>query len=292
MQHMIQRARTLHEALPYIRKFSGKTIVVKYGGHAMVDPELRSSFAHDIVLLKYVGVNPVVVHGGGPQINRMLDRLGIQSQFVNGLRVTDDATMEVVEMVLGGQINKEIVTLIASAGGKAVGLTGKDAMLIEAARVVTAPGQPDLGHVGDVVAIHPQIIDVLEAAGYIPVVAPVGTDRHGQAYNINADIAAAALARSLKAEKFVLMTDVDGVKDGSGNKISVLDRGTAQKLIDGGVISGGMIPKVEYALNALEGGVQHVHIINGKTPHALLLELFTDEGIGTMFEHALPYSAQ
>jgi acetylglutamate kinase len=287
MQQMIQRARTLHEALPYIRKFAGKTVVVKYGGHAMVDAQLRSLFARDIVLLKYVGLNPVVVHGGGPQINSMLERLSIESKFHNGIRVTNSETMEVVEMILGGKVNKEIVNLINAEGGKAVGITGKDGGLLQAVPWETDDGV-DVGHVGRVDSVNPDIIDVLEDQGFIPVVAPIGVDRDGNSYNINADYVASKVAQALKAEKLVLMTDVDGVQNEHGELISVLDRPHTDRLIDQGVVRGGMIPKTDCALEALAGGVNNVHIINGTTPHALLLELFTDEGIGTMIEAVAP----
>lgn len=289
MKRMIERARTLHEALPYIQRFSGKTVVVKYGGHAMVDPELRNSFARDIVLMRYVGIQPVVVHGGGPQINEMLDRLQMETKFVDGMRVTDMATMDIVEMVLGGGVNKDIVALINAAGGRAVGLTGKDGGLIKATKLERAQDAPDLGRVARVESIDPDIIYVLESKGFIPVIAPVAVDAKNHTYNINADLAAEKIATSLHAQKLILMTDVEGVKDGEGHIVSVMDRKIADTLLEAGIIAGGMIPKVQCALSALEEGVEQVHIINGMLPHALLLELFTDEGIGTLFEAELRY---
>jgi len=282
-------ADILIEALPYIQNFSTKTIVVKYGGHAMVDEGLKRDFANDITLLKYIGVNPVVVHGGGPQINKVLDAMGISSTFIRGMRYTDDATMDVVEMVLGGKVNKDIVARINREGGKAVGLTGKDGGLITAEKMKIyhqedenkPPEIIDPGMVGTVSAIDPDIIHTLTAKGFIPIIAPVGIGRSGETYNINADVVASKIASALDAERLMLVTDVDGVLD-SDNKLvsSVTDSGIQKMIADGG-IKGGMIPKVECALDALKNGVKKSHIINGKTPHAVLLELFTDSGIGT-----------
>ena len=282
-------ADILIEALPYIRRFAGKTIVVKYGGHAMVDPGLKCDFARDITLLKYIGINPVVVHGGGPQINRVLDAMGITSTFVRGMRYTDDKTMDVVEMVLGGKVNKEIVSGINAQGGRAVGLTGKDGGLITAEKMTIVdasntekpPEIIDPGMVGRVTAIDPEIIHTLAAKGFIPVIAPVGVGRSGETYNINADLVASEIASALKAERLILMTDVDGLLDGSATLVSSAGAERIHAMIDQGEIKGGMIPKMESALAALEGGVEKTHIINGTRPHALLLELFTDSGIGT-----------
>ena len=281
-------ADILIEALPYIRRFAGMTIVVKYGGHAMVDEELKRDFAKDITLLKYVGLNPVVVHGGGPQINRVMDRMGIQPKFVRGMRMTDHETMDVVEMVLGGKVNKSIVAQIAQEGGRAVGLTGKDAGLISARKMTIvsktegeAPEIIDPGLVGEVTKIDPDLIDTLTAKGFIPVIAPVGVGAEGETYNINADVVACKVAEALGASRLVLLTDVDGVLDKTKNLISSIDAKTVEADIRGGSIVGGMIPKLEYALSALHGGVGKCHIINGTRRHSLLLELFTDEGIGT-----------
>ena len=282
-------ADILVEALPYIRQFSGMTIVIKYGGHAMVDPQLRDDFAQDVTLLKFIGLNPVVVHGGGPQINSVLDQMGIRPKFVRGMRMTDERTMDVVEMVLGGKVNKSIVALVNRHGGRAVGLSGKDGGLIEAEKlqIVTQddseapPEIIDPGLVGKVTRIRPEIIQTLSAQGFIPVVAPVGTGPEGETFNINADLVASHLARALKARRLVYLTDVDGVLDGQGQLISSISRNAIQSLIADGTISGGMIPKIEYALAALEEGVRKVPIINGTRRHALLLELFTDSGIGT-----------
>jgi acetylglutamate kinase len=282
-------ADILVEALPYIRKFSGMTIVVKYGGHAMVDDQLREDFAQDITLLKFIGLNPVVVHGGGPQINQVLDRMGIRPQFVRGMRMTDAATMDVVEMVLGGKVNKSIVALINRHGGRAVGLSGKDGGLIQAEKLhivkqESADAPPEIidpGLVGRVTRVNPEIIHTLSQKGFIPVVAPVGTGPAGETFNINADLVASHIAVALSAGRLIYLTDVDGVLDGSGRLISSIRAGEAQELIRGQVITGGMIPKIEYALAAVGGGVTKVPIINGRKRHALLLELFTDSGIGT-----------
>jgi acetylglutamate kinase len=282
-------ADILIEALPYIRKFNGMTIVIKYGGHAMVDEQLKQDFARDITLLKFIGLNPVIVHGGGPQINTVLDAMGIRSKFVKGMRLTDEPTMDVVEMVLGGKINKAIVAQINQQGGKAVGLSGKDGELIKAKKLRIMhqedsdkpPEIIDPGLVGEVTQINPGIIHTLTQQGFIPVIAPVGTGQTGETYNINADLVASHIAIALKAGRLVLITDVDGVLDASGSLISSIDADTIRRMIAGKSISGGMIPKIECAVEALKNGVEKVPIINGTKRHALLLELFTDSGIGT-----------
>ncbi len=282
-------ADILIEALPYIRRFAGMTVVVKYGGHAMVDDQLKEDFARDITLLKFVGLHPVVVHGGGPQINSVLDKMGIPSKFVRGMRLTDGPTMDVVEMVLGGKINKSIVAQINRQGGKAVGLSGKDGGLIQAAKMqivyqedATKPPEIlDPGMVGQVTRIDPAIIHALTREGFLPVIAPVGVGENGETYNINADLVASQIAMSLKAGRLILMTDVDGVMDAEKKLISSIDAATIEKMISDQRITGGMIPKIECALEALRAGVQKVPIINGKRRHAILLELFTDDGIGT-----------
>ncbi len=278
-----EKAKVLLDALPYIQRFNGKTIVIKYGGHAMVDEDLQESFARDIVLLKYTGMNPVIVHGGGPQIGSMLDRLGIKSSFVRGMRVTDDATMDVVEMVLVGKVNKAIVRLINKHGGRAVGLSGKDGGLIRARKLSVADESEsqDIGMVGDVDKITPDIIETLDRDGYIPVIAPVGADHLGNTYNINADIVAAHVASALRAEKLVLLTDVEGIRGAEGTVMPSVDAKSAEELIAQGIIQGGMIPKVECCLEALAGGVAKTHIVDGRVMHALLLEIFTSEGVGT-----------
>ncbi|MFZ7124779.1 MAG: acetylglutamate kinase [Desulfobacterales bacterium] len=282
-------ADVLTEALPYIRQFYGMTIVIKYGGHAMVDPELRDDFARDVTLLKFIGLNPVVVHGGGPQINQVMDRMGISPRFVRGMRMTDEPTMDVVEMVLGGKVNKSIVSLINRHGGRAVGLSGKDGGLIAAEKLKivhqedenTPPEIIDPGLVGRVTQIHPEIIDTLTAKGFIPIVAPVGMGPAGETFNINADLVASHIAMALSAGRLIYLTDVDGVLGADGKLISSIRAADAERLIADGTISGGMIPKIEYALAAVKQGVSKVPIINGKRRHALLLELFTDSGIGT-----------
>lgn len=280
-----ERAKILQEALPYIQRFAGKTVVIKYGGHAMDDPVARRSFARDVTLLDVVNVRPVIVHGGGPQIAALLQKLGIESRFYAGQRMTDETTMSIVEMVLTGQVNKEIVNELHMAGAWAVGLSGKDGRLVEAEKLeaVGTDGRPiDLGLVGRVRQINPEVIEALErAGGFIPVVAPVGGDAAGRTYNINADTFAGAVAAALKAEKFILMTDVAGVLDKEGRLISTLDRTEAERYIADGTIRGGMIPKVQCALEALAGGVKKVHILDGRIEHAILLEIFTDHGIGT-----------
>jgi acetylglutamate kinase len=276
VQQLIDKAKVLIEALPYIRRFLDKTVVIKYGGHAMTDEELRASFAVDVVLLKYIGLKPVIVHGGGPQIERTLGRLGIESSFVNGLRVTDDATMEVVEMVLGGTVNREIVELVQRGGGQAIGLTGNDG------RMLRVQKREELGRVGQVVAVDPTPLRAATESGFIPVVAPIGVDANGVTHNVNADEAAGAIARALQAEKLILLTDVEGVKDAKGRLIGQLAEPEVKDLVAAGTIAGGMIPKVECCLDALRGGVSRAHIVDGRILHAILLEIFTDGGVGTL----------
>ena len=282
-------ADILIEALPYIRQFSGKTVVIKYGGHAMVDEELKTNFSKDICLLKTIGVNPVVVHGGGPQINEVLKTMGITSTFIKGMRYTDNATMDVVEMVLGGKVNKDVVSRINLEGGRAVGLSGKDAGLILAEKMTIyhqedaskPPEIIDPGMVGDVSQVNPEIIHTLTGRGFIPIIAPVGVGSKGETYNINADVVASKIASALNAERLILVTDVDGVLDSDKTLISSVNESQAREMIKDNLISGGMIPKVECGLSALNAGVKKAHIINGKIAHAVLLELFTDSGIGT-----------
>ena len=285
MRELIEKAAVLHEALPYIRRFHGETFVIKYGGHAMTDPALREGFARDVVLLKYVGIHPVVVHGGGPQIDEQLKKLGIESQRVDGLRITDDATMQVVEMVLGGTINKEIVAMIGRQGGRAVGLSGVDDQLLLAhklPKVQTRSGAlVDTGRVGEITRVRPEVVQSLVQAGLIPVIAPLGIDEFGKSLNLNADTAAGALAAALNAEKLLLMTDTPGVRGADGKLIQSLDEHESARLRRDGVIDGGMIPKVECALEAIAGGVRKCHIFDGRVQHAILLEIFTDAGIGT-----------
>ncbi len=287
MQELIERARGLIAALPYIQRFRGRTFVVKYGGHAMLSPELREGFAQDIVLLHAVGIDPVVVHGGGPQINQLIERLGLKSSFVRGMRVTDAPTMEAVEMVLQ-KISKEIVADISRQGGRAVGLSGKDSDLIVARkmkmRVKDEKGRPtevDVGLVGEVAEVNPGVLGALREGGFIPVIAPIGHGRAGETYNINADVAAGQVAGALKAEKLILLTDVEGVKDEKGKLIPSLDAARAKKMIASGAIGEGMIPKVECCLDALEAGVARAHVIDGRIAHAVLLAVFSDAGIGT-----------
>ena len=280
MEKIIEKARILVEALPYIRAFYDKTVVVKYGGAAMVDEELKASFATDVTLLRYIGLRPVIVHGGGPQIGDMLKRLGKESTFIDGMRVTDEETMEVVEMVLGGRVNAEIVSLVGRAGGKAVGLTGKDCGLMQVERLRGAGGA-DLGHVGVPLGVEPQVIVTMTGNGFIPVIAPIGVDAEGQTLNVNADVAAGAVAEALEAEKLILLTDVEGVLDPAGALRSRLTSSEARAAIDAGEVSGGMIPKLECCIRALRG-VRSAHIIDGRTPHAILLEIFTDGGVGTL----------
>jgi len=282
-------ANILIEALPYIRRFSGMTIVVKYGGHAMVDEQLKEDFARDITLLKFIGLNPVVVHGGGPQINKVLEQMGISSTFVKGMRMTDEPTMDVVEMVLGGKVNKSIVAQINSQGGKAVGLSGKDGGLIQAKKLTIEfredenkpPEIIDPGLVGDVTAINPEIIHTLTSQGFIPIIAPVGSGPNGETFNINADLVAGKVAAALSAGRLIFITDVDGLMDTAGQLVPTVDRARAEQMIRDQSISGGMIPKMQCALEALDQGIEKVPMINGKRRHALLLELFTDKGIGT-----------
>lgn len=288
----LEKTNILIEALPYIKKFYGKTVVIKYGGHAMVNDELRQAVAKDVVLMKFVGMNPVIVHGGGPGINRMLKLVGKESEFINGLRVTDGETMEIVEMVLAGKINKEIVSMINCHGGAAVGISGKDASLIKADKKSTlvdseheGTREVDLGHVGQVAAINPDIINTVIEKGYIPVVAPIGMGADGESYNINADTAAGEIAGALAADKLVLLTDVEGIMRDSTDAdtlISSLAVSQIPTLIKQGIISGGMIPKVECCVRALDKGVGRTHIVDGRLKHSLLLEIFTDQGIGTM----------
>jgi len=289
----IDRAQILTEALPYIQRFQGRTIVVKYGGNAMVDQGLKNSFARDIVLMKLVGMNPVVVHGGGPQIGKLLERIGKKSEFIQGMRVTDRETMDVVEMVLGGLVNKEIVSLINQHGGKAVGLTGKDGRFIRARKMWLDPaaesGQSsaekiDIGHVGEIESIDPSLVAFLDTGDFIPVIAPIGVGRDGEAYNINADVAAGKLAITLKAEKLVLLTNTTGVLDKEGRLLTGLTVERVNALIADETIRGGMLPKVNYALDAVLSGVKTAHIIDGRVPHAVLLEVFTDQGVGTLIK--------
>ena len=283
------RAKVLIEALPYIRRFTNATMVVKYGGHAMVDENLKKDFALDIVLMKYVGLNPVVVHGGGPQIGSFLKKLSIQSEFVDGMRVTDKQTMDVVEMVLVGKVNKEIVTLINQNGGQSVGLSGKDGNLITARKMKylrrkpddQAPEIIDIGMVGEVIGVNNDLLEHLIAGQFIPVIAPVGVGENGETYNINADHVAGRIAASLKARKLILLTDTQGVLDQKGNLISSIQVKDSQNLIDDGTVTGGMIPKINCCVEALNGGVKKAHIIDGRKEHAILLEIFTNEGIGT-----------
>jgi acetylglutamate kinase len=281
-----EKARILAEALPYIQRFHGKTIVVKFGGNAMTDEVLKGGFAHDVVLLKLVGMNPVVVHGGGPQIEQLLARLGKKGEFVQGMRVTDAETMDIVEMVLGGTVNKEVVELINQAGGKAVGLTGQDGAFIRARKLQLSAkqngGGVDLGQVGEVESIDPSVIKALEAGGFIPVVAPIGTGADGTTYNINADLVAGKLAEVLSAEKLVVLTNTPGVLDKDGKLLTGLTPRKIDQLVEKGVISGGMLPKIGSALDAARNGVKSVHIIDGRVPHALLLEVLTDQGVGTL----------
>jgi acetylglutamate kinase len=285
MQDLIAKAATLHEALPYIRRFHGRTVVIKYGGHAMIDPALQQSFARDVVLMRYVGIDVVVVHGGGPQIDKELAAMGVVSERIDGLRVTDERTMEVVEMVLGGRVNHGIVALINNQGGRAVGLNGHDDRCVRADKVVqmrTKSGKlVDPGRVGAVKEVRPQVIRGLLKEGVIPVIAPVAVDDEGRSLNVNADTVAGAVSRALDAEKLVLMTDIEGVKDAAGSLIASLTAADIERLKSEGVISGGMIPKVDCALDALRAGTSKVHIIDGRLRHAVLLEVFTDKGVGT-----------
>ena len=293
MERLIKKADVLVEALPYIRTFSGKTIVIKYGGAAMTQDELKDGFAEDVVLLKYVGINPVIVHGGGPQINKMLSRLGIKSTFKRGVRVTDQATMDVVEMVLGGKVNKEIVTMLNQHGGKAAGITGKDANFILCkpfSAKIWSQGldkefqsnpDEDYGFVGEVDRIDPHIITKLQQENIIPVIAPIGVDRKGKSHNINADLVAGAVAGALKAEKLLVLTDVKGIRNSAKEHVSTLSKKDVEQMVKKGTITEGMLPKVRSCLRGIEEGLQKAHIIDGRVPHAVLLEIFTDKGIGT-----------
>lgn len=288
----VEIASVLTEALPYIRRFHDKTIVIKYGGNAMTDEKLKNGFARDVTLMKAVGMNPVIVHGGGPQIGDLLKRLGKQSEFIQGMRVTDSETMDVVEMVLGGLVNKEIVSLINRNGGKAVGLSGKDGDLIHARKLTLSRNAPelkepeiiDIGHVGEVETINTAVIDMLIKGDFIPVIAPIGVGDDGQSYNINADLVACQMARDLVAEKLIILTNTTGVMDASGNVLTGLTREQVQALIDDGTIHGGMLPKIRASLDAVDAGVNTVHIIDGRLEHAVLLEIFTDQGIGTLIK--------
>ncbi len=283
-------ARVLTEALPYIRRFQGRTLVIKYGGNAMVDETLKAGFARDVVLLKLVGMNPVVVHGGGPQIGRLLEQIGKESRFVEGMRVTDRETMDVVEMVLGGLVNKEIVNLINRQGGRAVGLTGKDGDFIRARKLTVSRLTPeleqpeiiDLGHVGEVESIDAAVVEMLVQSDFIPVIAPIGVGEDGLSYNINADLVAGKVAATLAAEKLILLTNTPGVLDRQGRLLTGLDPARVQDYIEDGTISGGMLPKVRCALDAVQSGVRSAHIIDGRVEHAVMLEVFTDEGVGTL----------
>ncbi|MDA0789009.1 MAG: acetylglutamate kinase [Proteobacteria bacterium] len=289
-QSAMNIASVLAEALPYIQRFTNRTIVIKYGGHAMTDDHLKRGFARDIVLMKLVGMNPVVVHGGGPQIGALLTELGIESSFVDGMRVTDNKTMDVVQMVLGGLVNQDIVSLINQAGGKALGLTGKDANLITARKMfiersapeVQVPEIIDIGHVGEVEKINREVIDVVLASDMIPVIAPIGAGADSQTYNINADLVAGRLAEELKAEKLMLLTDVPGIQDANGQLLSGLGANEVNELIADGTITGGMLPKIRCALSAVNNGVTSAHIIDGRVAHAVMLEVLTDEGVGTL----------
>lgn len=284
-QRATQVAEVLTEALPYIQRFAEKIIVIKYGGNAMVDVALQNSFARDIVLLKAVGLHPVVVHGGGPQIGELLTRLGKTSEFVDGMRVTDSETMDAVEMVLGGQVNKSIVNLIQSHGGRAVGLTGKDGGLIKAEKLQLTSGL-DLGHVGQVSTIDTQVLDMLIQSDFIPVIAPIGVGVKGESYNINADLVAGKIAEILQAEKLILLTNTKGLLDESGELLTGLNAAQVTDLIKKGVIHGGMLPKIGCALDAVQAGVMSAHILDGRVQHAVLLEMFTDEGVGTLIKGA------
>ncbi len=291
----LRTARVLAEALPYIRRFTDKTVVVKYGGAAMTDDRLKDGFARDIVLMKHVGINPVIVHGGGPQIGRLLERLGKESRFIDGLRVTDSETMDVVEMVLGGLVNKEIVNLLHRHGGRAVGLTGKDGNMIRATKLVASSSAKhvagaeslDYGQVGEVESIDPRVVDMLVHDDFIPVIAPIGVGDDGRSYNINADLVAGRMAQTLRAEKLLLLTDTPGLLDARGVLIDAIDAHEADALVENGTISGGMLPKVRCALDAVEAGVASVTIIDGRVEHAVLLEIFTESGIGTMISSEL-----
>ncbi|MFK4752764.1 MULTISPECIES: acetylglutamate kinase [Oceanospirillaceae] len=286
----INTVNVLSQALPYLQRFVGKTIVVKYGGNAMIDDELKNSFARDMVMLKLIGINPIVVHGGGPQIGELLNKLNIESHFVNGMRVTTSETMDVVEMVLGGLVNKDIVNLINQNGGNAIGLTGKDGQLLHARKLHVTKATPDLekpeiidiGHVGEVASINTKVLDMLNDSDFIPVIAPIGVDSEGHSYNINADLVAGKVAEVLKAEKLILLTNIAGLMDKQGNILTGLTTQQVDDLIADGTIYGGMLPKIQCALDAVHAGVTSAHIIDGRVAHSTLLELFTDEGVGTL----------
>lgn len=289
----MQVASVLNKALPYIQRFAGKTLVIKYGGNAMENEELKNSFARDVVLMKLVGINPIIVHGGGPQIGDLLGRLNIESRFVDGMRVTDAETMDVVEMVLGGLVNKEIVALINRNGGKAIGLTGKDADFIRARKLEISRPAPevqkseiiDIGHVGEVSKINPEVIDMLVQGDFIPVIAPIGVGENGVSYNINADLVAGKVAEELGAEKLILLTNIAGLQDKKGDVLTGLTTAQVDGLIEDGTIYGGMLPKISCALSAVRNGVKSAHIIDGRVSHATLLEIFTDEGVGTLISN-------
>ncbi|KFI21373.1 acetylglutamate kinase [Nitrosococcus oceani] len=295
VDHAMNIAQVLTESLPYIQRFAGKTVVIKYGGNAMVDDDLKKSFSRDVVLMKLVGINPVVIHGGGPQIGRLLERVGKQSEFIQGMRVTDKETMDIVEMVLSGQVNKEIVNLINRHGGHAVGLTGKDGTLIHAEKLhltqdrddptINIPEIIDMGHVGKVKQINTRIVDLLVQSDFIPVIAPIGVGENGQSYNINADLVAGKLAEALRAEKLILLTNTPGLLDKEGKLLTGLNAEQVQSLIADGTISDGMLPKIQCALEAVHAGVRSAHILDGRVEHAVILELFTDEGIGTLIRN-------
>ncbi|SIQ45571.1 acetylglutamate kinase [Marinobacterium stanieri] len=286
-------ADVLSVAMPYIQRFVGKTVVIKYGGNAMIDEKLKASFARDIVMMKLIGINPIVVHGGGPQIGSLLEQLKIESHFINGMRVTDSKTMDVVEMVLGGMVNKEIVGLINTAGGKAIGLTGKDGELLRARKLkvkhktpeMEAPEIIDIGHVGEVESVNVQVLDMLVHSDFIPVIAPIGVGEDGHAYNINADLVAGKVAEVLKAEKLMLLTNIAGLLDKEGQVLTGLTTEQVDALIADGTIYGGMLPKIDCALGAVKSGVRSAHIIDGRVEHACMLEIFTDEGVGTLISN-------
>jgi len=289
MEKLIEKAKTLIEAMPYMQTFRGKTFVIKYGGNAMIDEQLKLSFAQDVVLMRFIGINPVIVHGGGPQIGKTMERMGKKPSFVSGQRVTDEETMDIVEMVLGGKVNKEIVSLINQAGGKAVGLTGKDGGLLQAKKLKMTKRSDetgeteiiDIGLVGEVTEVRPGALEALDKGGFIPVIAPVGVGAHGETYNINADLVAGSVAGALKAEKLILLTDQAGILDKDKNLIPSLNKKKVESMVKAGTVSGGMLPKTKSCFDALEAGCTKVHIIDGRVPHALLLEIFTKEGIGT-----------
>lgn len=291
-EYAIKVAEVLSEALPYIQKFTGKTIVVKFGGNAMTDTNLQNSFARDVVLMKLVGMNPIIVHGGGPQIGNLLNKLDIESRFVDGMRVTDSATMDVVEMVLGASVNKQIVSLINRNGGQAIGVTGKDGNLIRAKKLAFRSNSPemrsdeiiDIGHVGEVKSINRAVIDLLVNSDFIPVIAPIGVGEDGASYNINADLVAGKVAEVLQAEKLMLLTNVAGLQDKDGHVLTGLTTHKVDELIADGTIYGGMLPKISCALDAVKGGVASAHIVDGRVPHAVLLEIFTDAGVGTLIK--------